>query len=316
MKRLDRLNAILTQLQSKRIVKSSEIAERFNISQRTVYRDIRALEESGIPIGAEAGIGYFLMENYQLPPVMFTNEEASALLLGEKLVDKMSDEEMRKHYHSAAYKIKAILKPSEKDYLEKLHERVSVFNWANWGHKYKQLHLHEIQQALVNKQVLKITYTANYSNQTTEREIEPIGLCNYSSRWHLFAWCNFRNDYRDFRLDRIKELRITDKNYKGKQHITVEEFMNRMNPISDDANILLSIPTDRKRYIEDSKYFYGFLEEEEKGDRTFMKFSNNELHGFAIWLISTRSLAKIDEPTELQEILNGIIKELCSNGSH
>ena len=90
MNRIDRLTAILIQLQTKKVVKAQEIADRFNISLRTVYRDIRALEEAGVHIGAEAGIGYFL-ENYHLPPVMFTTEEASALMLGAKLIEKMSD---------------------------------------------------------------------------------------------------------------------------------------------------------------------------------------------------------------------------------
>src|SRR5689334_22898242 len=108
MNRIDRLTAILIQLQSKRIVKAKEIAERFDISLRTVYRDIRALEEAGISIGSDAGIGYYLSEGYHLPPVMFTIEEASALITAGKLMEEFSDLHLKKHFDSALYKIKAI----------------------------------------------------------------------------------------------------------------------------------------------------------------------------------------------------------------
>mgnify|MGYP001492356151 CR=1 FL=1 len=310
MKRLDRLNAILIQLQSKRIVKSAEIAERFDISQRTVYRDIRALEEAGVPIGAEAGTGYFLMENFQLPPIMFTNEEASAILLGEKLVEKMSDEQSRKHYQSAAFKIKAVLKPTDKDFLEQLHEKVSVYNWANISGQDRHLYLSEIQQALVDKQVLEIEYQKKNSTETSIRQVEPIGLCNYGSRWHLFAWCNKRNDYRDFRLDRIKILRKTGKHYTEKKHISIEEFISRTFDLESPANITIRLSPERKRNIDESKFYYGFTEEKSIDDSVEMKFTNNDLHGFAAWLISTRSLATIIDPPELRKILGQYTDEL------
>ncbi len=100
MNRIDRLAAIVIQLQSRRVVKAQDIAEKFSISLRTVYRDIHALEEAGVPVAGEAGIGYRLMEGYKLPPVMFTQDEASALLTAAKLMQSMSDENSSKHYTS------------------------------------------------------------------------------------------------------------------------------------------------------------------------------------------------------------------------
>ncbi|MBP7508916.1 MAG: YafY family transcriptional regulator [Prolixibacteraceae bacterium] len=313
MNRIDRLNAILIQLQSKRVVKAQEIADRFDISLRTVYRDIKALDEAGVPIGAEAGVGYFLMDNYHLPPVMFTGEEASALLFGEKLIEKMSDEKIKKDFCSALFKIKAILKPVEKDYLEKLHEKVAVFNMNTMSDRFNQLFLNEIQNALVNKQVLEIEYESKYSEEKVCREIEPIGLCNYSSRWHLFAWCRLRNDYRDFRLDRIISLKAVNKDFKGKQHPTIEEYMKMANPISNVANITIYVPLNRRKLIEDSKYWYGFISEEESGEDLKMEFSNDDLNGFALWLLNTGSFARVGRPLELEQIVKSYITGMFNN---
>lgn len=314
MNHIERLNAILIQLQSKRIVKGSEIAERFGISLRTVYRDIRALEESGVPIGAEAGVGYFLMENYKLPPVMFTKEEASALLFGEKLIEKMSDNQMKADFCSALFKIKAILKPDEKDRLEKLHDRIAVLNFTASNENFNRLYLSEIQQALVSKQVLEIDYQAGYGAPATQRFVEPIGLCNYSSRWHLFAWCKLRSEYRDFRLDRIHGLKVCDENFKGKQHITMDEFIRQLNVINDKANISLLVPTNRMKLIADSKYWYGFTEQETVDDQTSrFRFSNSELRGFATWIISSGSYASVEAPEELKQILDQYISGIIEH---
>src|SRR6185312_10720614 len=126
MNRIDRLTAILIQLQSRRVVKAQDIAERFSISLRTVYRDIRTLEEAGIPLLGEAGVGYSIMDGYRLPPVMFTKEEATAFLTAEKLIEKLTDNTTGEHYRSAMYKIKSVLRSAEKDYLENLDANIHV----------------------------------------------------------------------------------------------------------------------------------------------------------------------------------------------
>jgi len=314
MNHIERLNAILIHLQSKRIVKASEIADRFGISLRTVYRDIRALEASGVPIGAEAGVGYFLMGNYKLPPVMFTKEEASALLFGEKLIEKMSDDQIKAEFCSALMKIKAILNPEEKDRLEKLHDQISVLNFTSSPCNFNRLFLSEIQQALVSKQVLEIDYQAGYGAPATKRLVEPIGLCNYSRRWHLFAWCQLRFEYRDFRLDRILNLRLSQQTFKGKQHLSMDEFIRRMNVVSDKSNISIVMKTERIKLIDESKYWYGFIEAEKiDGQISRLRFANNEFRGFANWIISSGSFARVEEPESLKEILDQFISEIIEN---
>src|SRR5918993_5100180 len=129
MNRIDRLTAILIHLQTKRVVRAEEVADRFEISLRTVYRDVKALMETGVPIGSEAGKGYFIVDGYHLPPVMFNQEEASALLTAGKLVEKMTDDSIRKAYESALLKIKSVLNTSEKDHLENLQSSIQVLRY-------------------------------------------------------------------------------------------------------------------------------------------------------------------------------------------
>src|ERR1700744_1680968 len=202
MNRIDRISAILIQLQSRRVVKANDIAQRFNISLRTVYRDVKTLEEAGIPIIGEAGVGYSLMEGYRLPPVMFTREEATAFLTAEKFVEKLTDASTRKTHQSAMDKIRAILKTTEKDLLENMDSKILVLKHISQAHIPDNDYLQTILNAIAQKAVLRIEYFAQPSQETTRREVEPIGIVYLESFWHLIAFCHLRGDYRDFRIDR------------------------------------------------------------------------------------------------------------------
>lgn len=306
MNRLDRLQAILIQLQSKRVVRAQEIADRFEISLRTVYRDIRSLEESGVPIGAEAGVGYYLMDNYSLPPVMFTHEEASALLFGEKLVDNLSDKKVKADFDSAIFKIKAILKPTERDHLEKLHDRIAVFSYTSTQSN-SNPYLYEIQQALANKQVISIAYESGLEGDKTERKVNPIGLCNYASRWHLIAWCQLRNSYRDFRLDRIRQLSIANQHFDDKQFMSLDEYLKTQNSLQGETNIAITVSNQRRQLLDSTKHWYGFVDEQNHDDKVRMEFINSELNGFAIWLLNSGCHAYIEKPDELRAKVKELI---------
>ncbi len=207
MNRIDRLTAILIQLQTKRVVRAEEISERFGMSLRTVYRDVKALMEAGVPIGSEAGKGYFIVDGYHLPPVMFNEDEASALLMAGKLVEKMTDRSVRSAYESALMKIKSVLHESEKDHLEHLQSAMEVkYVPGENKDEFPNHFITTIQKALTQKEVLDMEYISTYEKELTKRSIEPIGMVYYRSGWHLIAWCRLRNGYRDFRADRIKAL--------------------------------------------------------------------------------------------------------------
>jgi len=226
MNRIDRLTAILIHLQTKRIVRAKEIAARFEISIRTVYRDIRALEDAGVPIGAQAGEGYYIIEGYHLPPVMFTKEEAGALLIGGKLVDRFSDKSVKTQFESALYKIKSVLASEEKDHLDNLDNHVEVIKYQS--HETNEVSDHflsEIQSLLGTGKIIRIDYLSRYKNELTQRMIEPIGLCFYGGHWHLIAFCRLRADYRDFRVDRIKNVFKTNDFFNPDKHDSLNNLI-------------------------------------------------------------------------------------------
>lgn len=219
--RLSRLTAIITQLQSRRIVTATELAGRFSISVRTVYRDIRALEQAGIPICTEEGKGYALMEGFKMAPVMFTESEANALITAEQLVAKNKDASFVKNYTGAVTKIKAMLQYSTKDKADLLSQRV-VFR-QNANNDTTSNYLSSLQLALTNFNVTQIEYHAIEKSETTLRAIEPFALYSTQENWLLIAWCRLRKEYRTFRLDRIKKIDVLSNTFKPHK-ITLQQY--------------------------------------------------------------------------------------------
>lgn len=220
-KRLSRLTAILTHLQSKRLITATTLAAKFKVSVRTIYRDIRALEQSGVPILTEEGKGYYLMEGYRLPPVSFTESEANALITAEKLVLKNKDASFVKDYIEAIEKIKSVLRHETKGNAELLSNRMAV-SAGNATHITSN-HLAGLQLALTNFNLVKIDYEKTDTGETSVRTIEPFALLSTQENWLLVAWCRLRKDFRNFRLDRIRKLEVQHDKFEP-HNMTLQEY--------------------------------------------------------------------------------------------
>lgn len=315
MNRIDRLTAILIQLQGKKIVKAAEIADRFNISLRTVYRDVKALQEAGVPIGAEAGTGYYIVEGYHLPPVMFSKEEAAALLTGEKLMEQFSDHSNRKQFSLAMEKIRSVLRGTEKDYLESLDENIAVLRYRPPNLEAEQFpnrFLTEIQQALGMNQVISMEYCSIQEEVATKREIEPVGIFHMSANWHLIAFCRLRQGYRDFRVDRIRKLSVLPTHYHKNKHLSLPEYLEqqRQRNKEDTYLIKIAIDNDVMRYLREQKYYYGLMDEKVNGDRTELTFLQSHLGHFARWMIMLGNHVDIIQPQELRTAVGELVTEL------
>ena len=221
--RLSRLTAILTQLQSKQILTAREIAEKHNVSIRTIYRDIRTLENSGIPIITEEGKGYSIMQGFNLPPILFTEDEANALITAEQIISKNKDKSLFTQYQNAVEKVKAVLRYTQKGKTELLSERIIIR--ANQENETSSDYLIKLQSALTNYRLIKIHYTS-LDNKKSKRNIEPFALLHTNENWILIAFCRLRNDFRAFRLDCIEK--VIDLNTSFEPHkITLQEYFEQ-----------------------------------------------------------------------------------------
>ncbi|MFC6100703.1 helix-turn-helix transcriptional regulator [Olivibacter domesticus] len=225
MNRIDRLFGIVTLLQSRKYVSVEMIAEKFEISTRTVYRDIRAINEQGVPICFEAGKGYFIVQGYFLPPISFNNEEANALILMERFLNGFADRSIQKHYIAALNKVKNVMRSQQKEQLEFLNDNIKLQIPARLTNDFE--YLSDIQNAIAKRMILKVDYEKENGEHSC-REVEPIGLVFYAFSWHMIAWCHLRREYRDFKVSRIKKLLEMQIPFRKLDHVPVAEFMKRL----------------------------------------------------------------------------------------
>ena len=310
MNRIDRLTAILIHLQTKRVVRAEEIARRFRISERTVYRDVKALMEAGVPIGSEAGKGYFIVDGFHLPPIMFSQDEAGALLLAGKLVDKMADKSVRAAFESALYKIKSVLHEAEKDHLESLDSHIEILLRSKYEPrdeaKFPDDFLIKIQQAISKRQVLKLDYS-DAGNKATAREVEPVGIYYYSLSWHLIGWCRLRKSFRDFRSDRISALTNTGEVFKARSVHSMDEYFQSV--IQTNKNLTRVVVVFEKSALRGNP-IYGSVKQIDLGDQVRVEFMMDNLDYIAHWLLTFGTSATVESPDNLRQMMANITQNL------
>lgn len=314
MNRIDRISAILIQLQSRKIVRAQDIAGRFKISLRTVYRDIRSLEEAGIPLIGEAGVGYSLVDGFRLPPVMFTHDEAIAFLTAEKLVDQLTDGPNALNYCSAMYKIRSVLNPREKELLESIDDHIQVFRRPGDTGIHPDLNLMQpILKSIDRRFVLSVQYHSRYKQERTDRELEPLGIFHIDNNWHLIAWCRIRKDYRDFRLDRIASAALTDIPYSQSHPSLKEYLLQKRNSLDSRADklklVVISINQSKAFWLDHQKYYNGFISQSGI-DQVEMTFLTSSLESFARWYLMFGDYATIIKPEALKDRVRAMISNI------
>lgn len=311
MNRFDRVTALLILLQTKRVLTSQELAERFQVTQRTIYRDIRTLENAGVPILSEAGVGYSLDKSYRLPPVMFTGQEAIALMVAEKFLNQAADATTLPNVQSALQKIRAVLPTDYKDRLEHLSDRIAVQTSqqpnpeAPW--------LAEIQHALATNACMDMSYFTASRQQSEQRRVEPIGLYHYSRYWHLIAWCQTRQDYRDFRLDRIESLQLANVRFDRRHRQDLQGYLNAVTERMPLHAVTVRFQAAIAPFTHTQRVWHGFINERPGPDQSVeMDFLCSELMYFARWLLMYTDAVEVVAPKELKQAMHTLLDELHS----
>jgi len=308
MTRFNRITAIFIQLQSKKIVTAQEISERFGVSLRTIYRDIRSLEEAGVPIVSEAGIGYSMMDGYRLPPVIFSREEALSFVTAEKLMDRFSDYSTNKDFQSALFKVKAVLRSAEKETIEKINDKVAVL-----GNSYmpegKSSPLGMVMSGIESRTCVSIEYVANHSLERSVRLVEPVGIFHSGQHWHMIAYCRLRKDYRDFRLDRVQKISGTIEKF-DKDHPALKTFLDKITRDRKLTEVIIHVRREKYKYIGDQKYYNGFVSQKVSDDIVQITFLTESLEGFARWYLMLADIAQIVKPAELKRRVRELAKSI------
>lgn len=309
LKRFDRLVSILIQLQSKKIVKAQEMAERFQVSHRTIYRDIKTLENAGVPVFGEAGIGYSLVDGYRLPPVMFTKEEAASFLAAEKLMQSFTDKGLGMHFESALIKIKSVLRGAEKEWISNLETVISVHNQFQYSKTIVSNAMELLMESMASQQQIFIQYLAVKDEIAKERRIEPVGIFHENQFWYILAYCHLRKDYRQFRLDRIHKIALSELRFTQKHPLTIADYKNqKQTPKTQKVRILV----DRiiANYLQYDKQQYGFESQKEIGAKMEMTFYISDRDsGFARWFLMFADYAEILEPLTMKDTIKNILQK-------
>jgi predicted DNA-binding transcriptional regulator YafY len=223
MRRADRLFAIIQLMRRNRLTRARDLARKLEISERTVYRDIQDLVASGVPIEGEAGVGYILKGGFDLPPLMFTQEEIEALVLGARIVRSWADPALAEAAEDVLAKVEAVLPAKLRSYMNETP-------LAAPGKHFAQpiaVDLAALRRAVRNRSKLSFAYR-NEGQVATRRTVRPLLISFFGPVWTLTAWCELRQDFRTFRLDRVSECEILAEQFRPEPGRTLNDYLRGM----------------------------------------------------------------------------------------
>lgn len=220
MRRADRLFQIVQNLHHERVVTAQALAQELEVSERTIYRDIQDLSLSGVPITGEAGQGYRLLRGFQLPPLMFNEEELEALLLGARMVRAWTDKGLARAAHSALQKIEHVVPDKLKP--EFARQEIIVPDFSMEGMAGEEMLI--VRQAIKEQNKIHIDYIRE-DGLNSSRIIHPLGLFYWGKVWTLVGWCELRDAFRHFRLDRIQHIEKLAQRYELTEGRTLQDYL-------------------------------------------------------------------------------------------
>ena len=245
MRRADRLFRIVQLLRAGRLTTARTLAQKLEVSPRTIYRDVQDLQLSGIPIEGEAGVGYTLRRDYDLPPLMFDAREITALVLGSRMVAAWGDAELASAANDALRKIEAVLTPALRNKIDAvpMYSPAMQRQPGDPQPAVPRQMLEQLRGAIERSQIIAIHYN-DQNAKATERRLRPMALLFWGQVWTLVAWCELRNDFRSFRADRIQTLRILEEHFAQQRGQRYEDFIARVEREFNPATRQTSVPSN------------------------------------------------------------------------
>jgi predicted DNA-binding transcriptional regulator YafY len=223
MRRAERLFQIIQLIRGRRLSTARFLAERLEVSERTVYRDVADLLAQGVPIEGEAGVGYRMRAGFDLPPLMFTADEARALVAAVRLAQSRLDTELAARAESALSKMLAVLPPAARAAAESL----AIYATPVGPDEATRERLQRLRIAAEDRRVVQMRYV-DLKGRSSERRVRPLGCFYWSEVWTLAAWCEERADFRNFRIDRIERLEVLDERFRDEPGRTLADLFRQV----------------------------------------------------------------------------------------
>jgi predicted DNA-binding transcriptional regulator YafY len=294
MNRTDRLVAVLLELQARGQLRAEDLAERFEVSVRTMYRDLEALSESGVPLLAVPGIGYRLLEGYFLPPLSFTATEAGLLMIGGEYIRERVDSELRIAAETALSKLTSVLPAERREAVQDWRRRL-LFVHTRRGDDPR---LKVVREAIEQRRVLRLLYHAFRRAEAEQRDIEPFSLVYLSERWQVGAYCRLRQGPRLFRLDRIERIDLISESFALSERHAVPPYSAEWKARATEARVRF----DRSvlRWVRERQPFT-FVREELDPEGPVFVYAIREERDFVAWLLAWGSAMEVLDPPALRE---------------
>ena len=308
VKKFNRILSIYVQLQSRNWITAKQFADRYQVSIRTIYRDIKALENAGVPIYNEQGKGYALVEGYKIPPTIFTKDEAYSFVIAEKLMENFADKKMSFNFSSALHKMKAVLRSSEKENVALIEDQFLIFDTTSSKTTNEMLSV--LLESIVSKKQIEILYQKPGESKADTRLLEPIGIFYEHDYWYFMAFCYLRNDYRQFRIDRVKQIVNTTTSFI-QEHKPLDYFLNDKKQMEvQKTTVKILAPKKSAHYFNWDRNSYGFVSEKTINDKVELTFETTTyLQYFARWFLMYSVEADIVEPPELKQLVADLLKK-------
>ncbi len=303
MNRTDRLLAIVLEIQGRGRVRAEDLADIFETSKRTIYRDIQALGQAGVPLISTPGRGYALMEGYFLPPLSFSADEATLLLLGSEVMAKMFDAQYRAAAESASRKIAGVLPEKQRAQVQTLHSSLRLVGSGIQDRPVVQARLQQIRHAILESRRIRFRYQARQSSDaahpTTEREADPYLLLHTGNTWYVTGYCHLRRGVRNFRLERMDDLTLLDQTFTRPSNFVLERASGR-----DIGNVTVRALFDAEvaRWVQEAPSFFT-VAQEATPEGWLVTLQVRQEQDALQWLLGWGRHVRVLEPASLQEMM-------------
>jgi predicted DNA-binding transcriptional regulator YafY len=295
-------------LQSHRLVRAEDAARHFEVSLRTIYRDVSALSEAGVPVSGEAGLGYSLVKGYYLPPVSFTADEAMALFMGAELVKRYGDASLQPAIESSSLKIRAALPRDRQDEMERMSKLLLIDS-----HRHDETgsgHLVTVRKAMLEHRLLSLSYQPRDKESPNKRSVEALGLVFGGDHWYLVAWCRLRKGLRHFRLDRIQSLELLREHFTPRDDFSLKEHLEGSKTEGAPYEVLLKVGDQALDRMRRESYTQINNVGSMKGSHE-IRLRTYSLEWVARWVLSFGAEAEVLEPPHLRALVCKLASEIA-----